>query len=77
MLRTNVGKVVKQSISGKIHHPLGGAYRISHEGEPMTLPATGGITYNVKIGDSAFGWAGDAGQHKRMRYHLLSNASFI
>lgn len=59
MLKTNIEKVVKQSIAGKIHHPLGGAYRISHEGEPRTLPATGGITYNVKIGDSAFGLAGD------------------
>ena len=25
----------------------------------MVLPATGGISYNVRIGDSAFGWAGD------------------
>lgn len=61
MLRTNKEKVVMQSVQGKIHHPISAAsvYRISHMGEPMVLPATGGITYNVKLGDSAFGWAGD------------------
>ncbi len=58
-LRTNKDKVVKWSVMGKIHHPIGGGYRITHDGNPMILPATGGISYNVKIGDSAFGWAGD------------------
>lgn len=59
MLKTNRDKVVKWSVQGKVHHPLGGNYRITHEGVPMILPATGGISYNVKVGDSAFGWAGD------------------
>lgn len=59
MLKTNKDKVVKCSVQGKVHHPTGGTYRITHEGKPMILPATGGISYNVKIGDSAFGWAGD------------------
>jgi len=59
MLRTNKEKIVKWSVQGKIHHPLGGNYRITHEGVPMILPATGGISYNVSIGDSAFGWVGD------------------
>ncbi|MBU3812128.1 MAG: DUF4438 domain-containing protein [Candidatus Niameybacter stercoravium] len=59
MLKTNKDKVVKWSVQGKVHHPTGGTYRITHEGKPMILPATGGISYNVKIGDSAFGWAGD------------------
>ncbi|MBN2796716.1 MAG: DUF4438 domain-containing protein [Clostridia bacterium] len=58
-MKTNKQRVVKQSVQGKVHHPLGGGYRISHEGEPRILPATGGITYNVKIGDPAFGWEGD------------------
>lgn len=58
-LKTNRDKVVKWSVMGKIHHPVGGGYRITHEGIPMVLPATGGISYNVRIGDSAFGWAGD------------------
>lgn len=59
MLRTNKDKVVKWSVQGKIHHPVGGNYRISNDGKPMILPATGGISYNVAIGDSVFNWAGD------------------
>ncbi|MGL6106936.1 DUF4438 domain-containing protein [Romboutsia sp.] len=59
MLKTNQDKVVKWSVQGKVHHPLGGNYRITSQGKPMILPATGGISYNVKVGDSAFGWAGD------------------
>ncbi len=59
MLRTNRDRVVKWSVQGKVHHPTGGGYRITHEGIPMVLPATGGISYNVHIGDPAFGWAGD------------------
>lgn len=54
-----MGRVVKWSVQGKVHHPMGGGYRISHDGCPMVLPATGGISYNVSIGDPAFGWAGD------------------
>ena len=58
-MKTNKNRLVMQSLQGKIHHPLGGNYRITHEGQPQILPATGGITYNVKVGDPAFGWAGD------------------
>lgn len=58
-MKTNKEKLVMQSVQGEVHHPLGGAYRISHQGEPRILPATGGICYNVKIGDPAFGLAGD------------------
>ena len=59
MLKTNKEKLVKWSVQGKIHHPQGGNYKISSEGVPMILPATGGISYNVKVGDSAFGLVGD------------------
>ncbi len=58
-MKTNRDKLVMQSVQGKIHHPLGGTYRITHEGNPRILPATGGITYNIKVGDSAFGYVGD------------------
>lgn len=61
MLRTNIERTVKLSVQGKIHHPSYpvSPYRINHMGEPVVVPATGGITYNVNIGDPAFGWAGD------------------
>lgn len=59
-MRTNKNKVVKQAVVGKIHHPIKSkTYRISAEGEPMVLPATGSITYGIHVGDSAFGLAGD------------------
>ncbi len=59
-LRTNQGALVMMSVMGMIAPPLRrGAYRIDREGVPFSLPGTGGITYNVKLGDSAFGWAGD------------------
>lgn len=54
MLKTNQDKLVIQSVQGKIHHPMARfPYRISYMGEPRVLPATGGITYNVKVGDPA------------------------
>lgn len=60
MLRTNRDKVVMQSVQGQISHPASiYPYRIKHDGTPYILPATGGITYNVKVGDPAMGWAGD------------------
>jgi hypothetical protein len=61
VLNTNIDKTVKLSVQGKIHHPYytTSPYRINYDGESLVLPATGGITYNVKIGDPAFGWAGD------------------
>lgn len=59
-MRTNKSSVVKQAVVGKIHHPIKSkTYRISTEGEPMVLPATGSITYGIHVGDSAFGLAGD------------------
>lgn len=58
-MKTNKNRLVKWSVQGKIHHPTGGNYRITNDGEPMILPATGGITYNINVGDPAFGWVGD------------------
>lgn len=60
MLRTNVDTLVKLSVQGQVTPPMQrGAYRVDREGAPFVLPGTGGITYNVKVGHSAFGWAGD------------------
>jgi hypothetical protein len=59
MLKTNKEKLVMQSVQGKIHHPMGKNYRVNNDGEPMMLPATGGITYNFRVGDSAFDLVGD------------------
>ena len=61
MLRTNREKLVMQSVQGKIHSPTAGPnpYRIHRDGQAEILPATGGITYNVKVGDSCMQWVGD------------------
>ena len=32
---------------------------VDHKGKPFILPSIGGITLNIQVGDSAFGWAGD------------------
>ena len=44
---------------GCIPHCAWQVYRIDRDGVPFVLPGTGGIAYNVKVGDPAFGWAGD------------------
>jgi len=60
LLNTNVDKLVKISVMGEIVSPkLGSVYRISANGSPVVLPGTGGITYNVRVGDLATGWMGD------------------
>ena len=59
-LRTNVDKVVMLSVQGKVSYPSGRRnYSVDADGRPFLLPSIGGISYNVKVGDPAFGWAGD------------------
>ncbi|MGD8565488.1 MAG: DUF4438 domain-containing protein [Candidatus Bathyarchaeota archaeon] len=61
MLRTNVNSLVKLSLMGEVSNPVfsKSVYRISHDGNPLVLPGVGGITYNVRVGDPACGWAAD------------------
>lgn len=60
MIKTNKEFLVMQSVGGKVHSPtIVSPYRISRDGDPMILPATGGISYNVKVGDSCMTWVGD------------------
>ncbi len=57
----NKEKLVMQAVQGAISHPMAARtpYRMDREGRGRILPGTGGISYNVRIGDPAFGWAGD------------------
>lgn len=60
MLRTNEKQLVALALQGKIVHadeflP----FEVGHDGKPRALPGTGSITYNVKVGDPAFGWKSD------------------
>ncbi|WIV12098.1 DUF4438 domain-containing protein [Proteiniborus sp. MB09-C3] len=61
MLKTNREKIVMQSVQGEIHSPIVSLnpYRINRDGIAEILPATGGITYNFKIGDSCMDLVGD------------------
>lgn len=48
------------SVQGKVANPGGPrAHSVDAEGNPFLLPGTGGIVYNVKTGDPAFGWEAD------------------
>ncbi len=59
-LNTNKDKLVKISVIGEVASPVArSAYRITHDGRPVVLPGTGGITYNIRVGDLATGWMAD------------------
>jgi len=60
-MRTNEDRLVMISAMGEITNPTvrPGGYRITHDGRPVVLPGVGGITYNLRLGDPAVGWAAD------------------
>lgn len=59
-LRTNEEKLVRIAVQGRIANAAQfGEFEIAHDGRPFCLPSVGGIVYNVKTGDCAFGWEGD------------------
>lgn len=63
-LQTNRSRLVELSVMGEIAPPSFPAvpaspYLITRDGHPELIPSFGSIVYNVKIGDSAFGWVGD------------------
>jgi hypothetical protein len=60
MLKTNVEKLIKISVMGEIASPtIRSVYNVSATGNPLVLPGVGGITYNLRVGDSACGWEAD------------------
>lgn len=59
-LTTNRSILVRQSVLGEISSPtVRQPYRVGADAVARALPGTGGITYNVRVGDPALGWAGD------------------
>lgn len=61
MLRTNADRLVMMAVAGAVsppglRHP---GYIPDNDGKSVILPGMSGITYNVRTGDPAFGWAGD------------------
>lgn len=59
-MKTNENRLVKMAVQGKPANPLRfSEFELDADGRGHALPSVGGITYNVKVGDSAFGWRGD------------------
>ena len=59
--RTNESSLVEMGVSGVVTTPAvrPGQYIPHPDGRGAVLPGMYGITYNVRCGDRAFGWAGD------------------
>ncbi len=59
-LKTNEERLVRIAVQGRIANAAQfGEFEIAHDGRPFCLPSVGGIVYNVKTGDNAFGFEGD------------------
>lgn len=63
-IATNREHLVKVAVTGQIapqEYEFGWStpYLISNEGVPKVVPGTGGITYNVRVGDKVKGLVGD------------------
>jgi len=59
MLRTNESQLVHFALQGNIIPPLCFGIEVTREGQGKIFPSVGGITYNVKIGDSVFAFEAD------------------
>jgi hypothetical protein len=63
----NRAQLIGVSVQGVIVSPQypslpASPYIIGADGRPELLPSPGGIVYNVRVGDSAFGWLADTVQ---------------
>lgn len=59
MLKTNEDKLVRFALQGSVIPPLCFGWEVTREGYGKVYPSVGGITYNVKIGDSVFDFEAD------------------
>lgn len=86
MLKTNTDKLIKISVVGEVASPLvsRSIYTVSARGAAAVYPGVGGITYNLRVGDSACGWEADhvepcvslENKENDPRYGLNANAAF-
>ena len=59
-MRSNKDKVIKIAVSGIIKHPrIPRKFDLLNDGSSDTVVGMGSIVYNVKLGDSIYGWAAD------------------
>jgi hypothetical protein len=60
MLKTNERSVIEFILQCQPGFPRSrGQWNVDRNGKPFILPSIGGITLNLQVGDSAFGWAAD------------------
>jgi hypothetical protein len=60
MLKTNKKHIVEYILQCQPGPPrTRAAWSVDHNGKPFILPSIGGITLNIQVGDTAFGWEGD------------------
>lgn len=59
MLKTNEAQLIMTAVQGNPIYPGASGWRVSHDGRSLMLPGVGGITFNLKVGDNAFGWVAD------------------
>lgn len=59
-MKLNTQRLVEMAVTARVANPIRfGAFEMDAEGHGHSLPSVGGIVYNVKVGDPAFGWQGD------------------
>jgi hypothetical protein len=60
-LRTNADRLVEIAVTGSISQPSlrYPGYTLNADGVGAVLPGMSGVVYNARVGDPAFGWAGD------------------
>ena len=60
-LESNESDLVEMAVCGYVSQPAmrPGGYLHYPDGKGVVLPGMYGVTYNVRAGDRAFGWAGD------------------
>lgn len=60
MLRTNEERLLEIFVVGEPSHPkASGQFMVNPKGEPVAVPGTGGICYNVRVGDPVLGFEAD------------------
>jgi Domain of unknown function (DUF4438) len=61
MLTSNADRLVEMAVMGSISQPTlrYPGYTLDGEGKGRVLPGMAGVVYNARVGDPAFGWAGD------------------
>lgn len=59
MLKTNENRLVAFALQGNPIPPLCFGWEVTREGHGKIFPSVGGITHNVRIGDSVFGFESD------------------